>query len=66
MSGSISMHQRVRVVKQGPDLNKIGSVTELTASAARVVLDDGSDKQSGGETPPATAKTFLLSEITPS
>jgi hypothetical protein len=57
------MHTRVKVMKTGPDLNKVGSVTALYPTEADVILDDGSDQHQGGELPPAKAKRFLLTEI---
>ena len=71
---TFAIGQRVKVVKQGADLNKVGSIDYLNegANQAKVVLDDGGDRQSGAMKPPATpeeraaiAKTFTLTEIAP-
>lgn len=58
-----AIFERVTVLKQGADLNKCGSVTSVTATGVNVVLEDGNDRQSGGELPPAAPKFFLFSEV---
>lgn len=66
---SFAKHQRVRVTRPGSDMNKVGSITALyppeAPETADVVLDDGSDQQSGGKLPPAPAKNFTVAELSP-
>lgn len=60
----LAVHQRVQVHKPGSaDHLKCGSIVQLTATGALVVLEDGNDAQSGGELPPAAPKAFLTAEL---
>lgn len=66
---AIAKYDRVRVTKVGDKFyNFIGSVTAVYLNGtADVILDSGLDRQSGGETPPGTAKNYSISnsEIVP-
>lgn len=62
---ALAMHQRVKIMKPGSDLNKIGSITFLTDTQVGVVIDDGSDQQSGGQLAPPPPKMFALDEVGP-
>ncbi len=60
----VAVFQRVQIWKVGDaDHLACGSVTEVTATGAWVVVEDGKDAQDGGELPPAAPKHFLSANL---
>lgn len=57
------IHERVTVLKPGPNLNECGSVVEVAPTGVWVVLEDGRDLQSGGQLQPNARVFFLHAEV---
>lgn len=59
-------HQRISVHKPGDARHGVcGSVVEVTATGAYVVLEQGLDQQSGGQLTPEARTHFLEAELPP-